>query len=62
MSIQPIELMFGAYRRKLLATLLLRTDEEFHLRELGRMSKILPGSIHRELKAMAEAGLLQGNS
>ena len=56
---QPIELMFSAYRRELLAKLLLRPDEEFHVRELGRMTGLLPGSIHRELKAMAESGLLR---
>lgn len=55
---QPIELMFGVYRRRLLATLLLRPDEKFHVRELGRMTEISVGSIHRELKAMFEAGLL----
>ena len=55
---QPIELMFGAYRRQLLATLMLRPDERFHVRELARMTGISAGSIHRELKAMAESGLL----
>ncbi len=58
MSKQPIELMFGAYRRRLLATLLLRPGERYHVRELGRMTGISAGSIHRELKAMAESGLL----
>jgi predicted nucleotidyltransferase len=58
MTKQPIELMFGAYRRQLLAHLLLRPDERFHVRELARMTSIPAGSIHRELKAMAEAGLL----
>lgn len=56
---QAIELMFGVYRRQLLATLLLRPDERFHVRELGRMTGIPVGSVHRELKAMAESGLLQ---
>lgn len=55
---QPIELMFGVYRRRLLATLLLRPDEKFHVRELARMTEISAGSIHRELKAMSESGLL----
>jgi predicted nucleotidyltransferase len=55
---QPVELMFGAYRRKLLATLLLRPGERFHVRELGRMTGMSAGSIHRELKVMAESGLL----
>ena len=55
---QPIELMFGTYRRQLLATLLLRPGERFHVRELGRMTGYSPGSIHRELKVLAETGLL----
>ncbi len=54
----PIELMFSKYRRQLLATLLLRPDERFHVRELGRMTGIPAGSLHRELKTMGEAGLL----
>ena len=55
---RPIELMFGAYRRQLLATLLLRPDERFHVRELERMTSLSAGTIHRELRTMAEAGLL----
>jgi len=55
---QPIDLMFGTYRRQLLATLLLRPDERFHVRELGRMTGFSPGSIHRELRIMADSGLL----
>ena len=55
---QPIELMFGTYRRQLLSTLLLRPGERFHVRELARMTGISAGSIHRELKTMAESGLL----
>lgn len=55
---QPIEFMFSPYRRELLATLFLRPDERFHVRELERMTGISAGSLHRELKAMAESGLL----
>jgi len=55
---QPIEFMFSPYRRQLLAKLLLRPDEQFHVRELARMTGISAGSLHRELKAMAESGLL----
>ena len=58
MTKQAIELMFSAYRRQLLALLLLRPDEKFHVRGLGRMTGIPAGSIHRELKALFEAGLL----
>ncbi|RLA26736.1 MAG: nucleotidyltransferase domain-containing protein [Gammaproteobacteria bacterium] len=58
MAKEPIEFMFSPYRRRLLAVLLLRPDERFHVRELGRMTGISAGSLHRELKAMAESGLL----
>ena len=58
MTKQPIEFMFSPYRRQLLASLLLRPDEQFHVRELGRMTGISAGSLHRELRAMAESGLL----
>ncbi len=50
--------MFGVYRRELLARVLLRPDEKFHVRELARLTGFSPGSIHREMKAMAESGLL----
>ena len=58
MATQPVDLMFGASRRKLLGTLLLMPDERYHVRELARMTRISAGTIHRELTSMAEAGLL----
>ena len=58
MTKQPIEFMFSPYRRQLLARLLLRPDEQFHVRELARMTGISAGSLHRELRAMSESGLL----
>lgn len=58
MSKQPIEFMFSPYRRQALAVLFLRPDEAFHVRQLERMTGISAGSLHRELKAMAESGLL----
>jgi predicted nucleotidyltransferase len=58
MATQPVDLMFSASRRKLLGTLLLMPDERYHVRELARMTGISAGSIHRELKSMAGAGLL----
>lgn len=57
-SKQAIELMFGAYQRQLLATLLLRPDEHFHVRELARITGLSAGTIHRELRKLAEGGLL----
>ena len=65
MKKQPIDFLFSRYRRQALALLLLRPDEQFHVRELERLTGISAGSLHRELKAMAQAGLLirerQGN-
>jgi len=62
---QLIDFMFSPYRRKMLAVLLLRPDEQFHVRQLARLTGISAGSLHRELKAMGIAGLLtrkrQGN-
>ena len=55
---QPIDFLFSRYRRQVLALLLLRPDEQFHVRELERLTGISAGSLHRELKAMAQAGLL----
>jgi len=58
MPAQPLDLMFSGYRRGILAQLLLGPDEAFHVRELERMTGIPAGSLHRELKALFEAGLL----
>jgi predicted nucleotidyltransferase len=58
MAKQLMDYMFSTYRRQLLAVLLLRPDEHFHVRELARLIDVSPGSLHRELKGMAEAGLL----
>lgn len=55
---QPIEFMFSPYRRRVLAVLFLHPDEQFHVRQLERITGVSAGSLHRELKAMAESGLL----
>lgn len=54
----PVALLFGAYRRQVLALLLLRPGESFHVREIGRVTGIPAGSLHRELRLLADAGLL----
>jgi predicted nucleotidyltransferase len=56
--VQPVELLFGAYRRQVLSLLLLRPDESFYVREIGRLTGVPAGPLHRELKSLAEAGLL----
>jgi predicted nucleotidyltransferase len=58
MPANPVELLFSSYRRRILALLLLRPDEALHVRELARLTKVPPGSLHRELKLLADAGLL----
>lgn len=54
----PIDVLFGAYRRDILRLLLLRPQEAFHVREIERLTGIPAGSVHRELKALLEAGLV----
>lgn len=55
----PTELMFSAYRRKALVLLLLRPDNEpLHVREISRLTGVPAGSLHRELRALTDAGLL----
>lgn len=58
MKPKPIEILFGNYRRKILSLLLLRPDEQFHVREISRRTEIPAGSLHRELKLLADAELL----
>lgn len=58
-SPQLVEILFGAYRRRILALLLLRPDESFYVREIGRLTGVPAGSLHRELTLLSDAGLLQ---
>jgi predicted nucleotidyltransferase len=54
----PAEVLFGAYHRRILALLLLRPEQSFYVREIARLSGVPAGSLHRELKLLAESGLL----
>ena len=56
---QLVEVLFGAYRRQILALLLLRPDESFYVREIGRLAGVPAGSLHRELKLLSDAGSLR---
>ena len=51
-------LLFGAYRHRVLSLLLLRPGDRFHLRMVSRLTGVPAGSLHRELKQLAEAGLV----
>ena len=52
-------LLFSAYRRQVLGLLLLRPDESLHVREISRLTGVPAGSLHRELRALTDVGLLQ---
>lgn len=54
----PLDLLFGDYRRKLLGLLFAHPGQSFHVRELARQTGIPVGSLHRELKQLGDAGLL----
>jgi predicted nucleotidyltransferase len=56
---QLVETLFGAYRRRILALLLLRPEESFYVREIARITGVPAGSLHRELKLLTAAGLLR---
>ncbi len=51
-------LLFGAYRHRVLSLLLLRPGDSFHVRMIARLTGIPAGSLHRELRQLADAGLL----
>ena len=55
---QLVEVLFGAYRRRILALLLLRPSETFYVREIARLTRTPAGSLHRELRLLADSGLL----
>ena len=59
MAKEPIEFLFSPYRRQVLARLFLHPDDRFHVRELERLTGVSAGSLHRELRAMADAGMLE---
>ena len=51
-------LLFGVYRHRVLSLLFLRPGDSFHVRMIARLTGIPAGSLHRELRQLAEAGLL----
>lgn len=51
-------LLFGVYRHRVLSLLLLRPGDRFHVRMISRLTGIPAGSLHRELRQLADAGLL----
>ena len=50
--------LLGQSRSAVLGALFLRPETALHVRELARLTGVSPGSLHRELRALAEMGLL----
>jgi predicted nucleotidyltransferase/DNA-binding HxlR family transcriptional regulator len=50
--------LLGHTRSAVLGTLLLRPEVSLHVRELARIAGVSAGSLHRELRMLAELGLL----
>ena len=50
--------LLGQTRSSVLSALFLHPDESLHVRELARVTSASPGSLHRELRALSDLGLL----
>lgn len=51
-------LLFGEYRLRVLSVLLLRPEQALHVREIARLTGKAPGTLLRELNALAGVGIL----
>jgi len=62
---KALDALFSGQRQKVLGLLLMNPGYSAHVRELARQTGSHPGSLHKELAALADAGLLlrvpQGN-
>lgn len=54
----PVRLLIGDYHLRLLGLLLLRPTEDFHLREIERLTGVPAGPASRELRRFLKAGLV----
>jgi hypothetical protein len=50
--------LMGSMRSSVLGALVLKPDASLHVRELARVARASPGSLHRELRTMMAQGLL----
>jgi predicted nucleotidyltransferase len=51
-------LLFKDYRRRVLGLLLLHPERQYHVREIARLTDTVPGTLHKELTSLADAGVL----
>lgn len=54
----PVRLLLGDYHLRLLSLLLLRPAQDFHLREIERLTGVPVGTASRELRRFVESGLV----
>jgi len=54
-----IELLFKGYRRRVLELLLRHPEQQYHVREIARLTDTVAGTLHKELSKLAEASLLR---
>ena len=51
-------ILFKDYRQKVLGLLILHPESEYHVREIARLTNTVAGTLHRELKQLADVGIL----
>lgn len=51
-------LLFSQYRGKVLSLLLLHPEEQYHVREIARLTGTQAGTLHKELSLLATGGIL----
>ncbi len=65
MTTKLTDILFKDYRKRILGLLLLHPEQVYHVREVARLTGTIAGTTGRELKKLAESGLLlsarQGN-
>jgi predicted nucleotidyltransferase len=54
----PADILFGAYRRRVLGLLLLHPEQSYHVRQLARITGTTAGTLHKELAKLSAAGIL----
>lgn len=59
--VEPSALLFGEDFRRLLGLLLMRPDQDFHVREISRLTGVDAGNAQRSLRRMEQAGLLKSS-
>lgn len=52
-------ILFKEYRFRALHLYLLNPEESYHVREAARITETIAGTLHKELKALVDAGLLK---